>query len=213
MRELRFVRYAIVLSFVLALPESARADDVQLAEIRNAWSACQDEMVKAPDDWIGWRRSFFNGYGDDFAFWDNRNASPPKVSILRTVQLIDAIAAETRVFCFRGDGTLAFIQTTMVSPNIVGGKQGEIVRREGSIYVSSKGDMLDISGQIVDPEQNSHLLGNTDWQPARPCAPIALYLNVDDVERAYQAEMGDIEGKRPAFVPQTLDWCSRAENQ
>ena len=191
---------------------AARADDTQLPEIRGAWSACQDVVTKQQDAWIGWRRDFLNGYADHFNFWNNDGSDPRLPSVLRTTLVIDAIAVLTTTYCFRTDDTLAFIFTVMNSPNAAeGAHQGKSVSREGRIYIGKDGSVLKVLGQILDEEKKPHPLDSPDWQLMRSCSPAPLYLKVSDVEAMYTAELGDIEGNRPAFTAEQLDWCGRVK--
>lgn len=198
-------------AMLFLLTPGAHADEAQLQEIRAAWAGCQDVATKAPEGWIGWKRDFFNGYGDDFNFWNNAGSEPRRPSLLRTTHVIDAIAILTTTYCFRDDDSLAFIFTVMSSPNAAEGpNQNKPVSREGRIYVGHDGAVIKVLGQILDDRKKPHPLDNPDWQLMRGCSTSAFYRTVADVEKAYVAELGDIEGSRPQFQPEELDWCNKA---
>lgn len=202
----------IALALGMSLAGPSKADETQIAEIRRAWDACGKMMADNADEWIGWRRDFFNGYGDNFNFWNNRGARSVVPSVLRVTRFIDGVAALTTTYCFRNDETLAFVFTVMKSPNAVEGKPSNgLITREGRIYFGRDGKVLKVLGQILDDEKQPHPLDNPDWQLMRGCEPLDYYQTAEEVEQAYVAEMGDIQGQRQEFKPKNLDWCSLAE--
>jgi hypothetical protein len=210
MRWIWYVAAALAAG-VLAAPFAARADDAEIAEIRGAWAACEKVTADNTDGWIGWRRDFFNGYGDNFNFWNNRGTQPVVPSVLRTRLFIDGVAVLTTSYCFRTDETLAFVFTVMQSMNAVEGKPSDVlVSREGRLYFGRDGSLLKVLGQVLDDKKQPHPLDNDEWQPMRGCQPLAYYKTAEEVEKAYIAEMGDIEGQRPAFQPTEIDWCAQA---
>lgn len=182
---------------------AARADEPKIEEIRKAWTACERVIASNADGWIGWRRDYFNGYGDNFSFWNNAGSEP---SVLRTSAMIDAIALVSTTYCFRTDGTLAFILTIMTSPGNSGAEG--MISREGRIYVGPDGAILKVLGQILDDKKQLHPFDDPDWQLARGCEAVKLYKTRGEVEQAYIAELGDIEGKRPVFAPGEFNWCA-----
>lgn len=202
---------AVLIVMVIAAPR-ARADEAaDLAEIQGSWKTCADMIAKRPDQWIGWKRSFFNGYADNFYFWFNSGVEPAVPSALRRTYFIDAIAVLITTYCYRNDETLAFILTVMESPNSGRAKSGDkLVVREGRIYVGRDGKVLKVLGRILDDKKRPHPLDNPDWQPMRGCGPVPFLRTVSDVEKVYVAELGDIEGKRPAYAVEDLDWCAKA---
>ena len=196
---------------VLSASFAAQADEAQIAEVRSAWAACEKVTSGNADGWIGWRRDFFNGYGDNFNFWNNRGSEPVVPSVLRTMLFIDGVAVLTTSYCFRSDETLAFVFSVMDYMNAVEGKPSDVqVSREGRLYFGRDGSVLKVLGQILDDKKQPHPLDNAEWQPMRGCQPLAYYRTAEEVEKAYIAEMGDIEGQRPTFQPYEIDWCSRA---
>ena len=119
--------------------------------------------------------------------------------------------ARFATYCYRADGSLAFVVTAMLSPNIADGPNRDVaVSREGRVHVAPDGSVLKIAGALVVKDKR-YRLDDRDWQLVRPCEPLPFYRTLAEVEKAYVAEMGDIYGKRPAFKPDQLDWCARAE--
>ncbi|MBP0582647.1 hypothetical protein J8I29_25205 [Labrys sp. LIt4] len=208
-----WVLMSLAVIAVLAAAAPVRAagqpDAKALAEIGADWAACQAVMKDNPQAWLGWRRSFFNGYGDDFSFWDNRASATGSRSVLSIAAYFDGIG-RFATYCYRQDGSLAYIVTAMLSPNIVDGPNRDAaVSREGKVHVAPDGSVLKISGALLAKGER-HPLDSKEWQLARPCEPLPLYRNLVEVEKAYVAEMGDIYGKKPAFKPEQLDWCAKA---
>lgn len=192
------------------------AEDPALPEIRKAWAACEAVLAKAgPEGWVGWRRDFGNGYGDAFAFWDRRDDKA--ASVLRITLDIDGIARQVETSCFRPDGSLAFLFTTLTAPlaDAPGGPEtGRIARREGRIYFDPKGAIVQVLGRIVDAAGKP--LGRLDDPKlalVRDCRPVMLHRSADQAAAHAVSVLGDIEGKRPAFEPESLDWCARARAQ
>lgn len=200
----------VLIVLVISAPQ-ARADEADVAKIQADWKACTDVIAKHPDQWIGWKRSFFNGYADNFYFWFNSGVQPPVPSVLRRTYFIDAIAILTTTYCYRNDETLAFILTVMESPNAGKAKSSDkLVVREGRIYVGPDGKVLQVLGRVLDDKKRSHPLDNRDWQPMRGCGPVPFLRTVSEAEKVYVAELGDIEGKRPNYVVEDLNWCAKA---
>lgn len=207
------IRYAILtlLAVTSTQPGSAVAES-EITRIEVEWKACQDLITKAPDEWVGWRRTLA-GDGDTFSFWQQYSDPPQIPAVLRVVNFIDGSMAVTTFSCFRNDGSLAFIFTSLDSPNgrDKSGASPTRVKREGRIYVSGRGNVLKVVGQIIDPAGASHSITNDDWQPMLPCEPVDLYRNTGEVEKAYLAELGDEYGNRPPFKPSGFDWCVDAK--
>jgi hypothetical protein len=204
------ISIALAAGLLSSVPFAAKADEAQLAEIRGAWEACGKVIAGNADGWIGWRRDFFNGYGDNFNFWNNRGTTPTIPSVLRTTLFIDGVAVLTTTYCFRNDETLAFVLTVMESANAVEGKPSNgLISREGRIYFGRDGKVVKVLGQILDDKKLPHPLDNPDWQLMRGCEPLDHYRTAEEVEQAYIAEMGDIEGQRPEFKPKEINWCAQ----
>jgi hypothetical protein len=182
------------------------ADSPAIEEIRAAYAACTDYIEAQPDTWFGWRRVHDGGYADFFEFWD-QGSDGYGPSVLRRTWLIDAIATETQTFCYRPDGTLAFVYAEMISPDMA--TDGPAITRQGRIYVDPAGKVIRVLGKIVG-EGFETTLGDEAHQLARGCWPLDLALTRDAAHTAYLAEMGDIDGSRPEYVANEYDWCSEA---
>ena len=205
-------KLAAAVALVLGLAAPAGAGEAEtIAEIRSVWSRCEAAVSGDPDAWTGWRRDHFNGYADSFQYF-NRQFHDNEPSVLVTRFDIDAIAVEINTYCFRPEGSLAFVYSEMSAPNVAaGGENGPWISREGRIYVDPAGEIVRILGWITDDAGKK--LGRLDdpgLMLARGCRALDLYPDLAAVEAAYAAELGDIEGNRPAFTAQTLDWCARA---
>ena len=122
--------------------------------------------------------------------------------------MIDAIAVEEQTLCYRPDGTLAFVFTQMTSPDMA--TDGPALTREGRIYVDPKGNIVRVLGKIVG-EGFETTLDDETHQLARGCWNLDLIHTRDEVHTAYLAEMGDIDGTKPAYMPHDFDWCAEAE--
>lgn len=183
-------------------------DNAAIEEIRAAWQACSERLDAQTNDWTGWRRNFDGGYADHFEFYDGYGNS---VSVLVQTWLIDAIASQKDISCFRADDSLAFIFSEMVSPNMVDGFEGAALSREGRIYYAPGGEIIRVLGQITLEGQVVAGMDNEKYQLARGCGLTQPHLTVADVRLHLDSELGDIEGKRPAFEAETLDWCAMVE--
>lgn len=192
-------------------PAVRAAEPPAIEEVRAAWAACTAFMAKKSDAWIGWRRDFGNGYADYFEFWDN-SGDGKTPSLLRETFFVDAIAKEVRLSCFRAEGSLAFLFTTMTSPNVAvqGGNGPELVR-EGRIYLDPKGAVLRVTAQVLQAGKKVADMDTNRYSLARGCGSIDLHLTLDTVRTHYEHEMGDIEGKRPDYAPNPFDWCASAK--
>ncbi|WP_454816078.1 hypothetical protein [Labrys neptuniae] len=191
-----------------------QAEETLPEPFARAWQACQDRMTSQPNDWIGWRRDFFNGYGDTFAYWSRETAVAGQPAVLRTETLIDGAHSVSTIYCFQADGRPALSRSVMASVNIADGPNTEApLRREGWIFFKPDGALDRVIGRLVDDTGKSHRLDEAGWVPGRGCdqQKVALFERADDVTKAYVAEMGDIEGKRPAFKPEELNWCDKAQ--
>jgi hypothetical protein len=185
----------------------ARAEEPRVEEVRQAWSACATFMETKSDNWIGWRRDHGNGYGDYFEFWDNDGGEEP--SVLRQTFLIDGIALVRQTSCFRLSGTLAFVFTTMTSPNVaVDGGNGPELVREGRLYVDPKGNVFRVLGQVMQGGKKVADMDTNAYSLARGCQSVDLHLTLDRVRTNYLHEMGDIEGTHPDYDPVVFDWCA-----
>ena len=194
----------------LGIAGRAAAQDGAIAEVRSAWNACSAVTESAPDDWVGWRHDFFNGYGNNFRFYDRRWSGGEPSVLLREIAT-DGIFWETITSCFREDGTLAFIFTTASSPNYAdGGDMGPMITREGRIYFNPDGEVIRTLGQIVDESGKVVVKDGVDtdrYALARGCSPVTVHRTADEVEREYFSVLGEIDGTRPEFAPDTYDWC------
>ena len=171
-------------------------------------------MEAGAESWLGWRRDFYNGYGDRFEFYDGGDVA---VSVLRVTSYIDGIAILTETSCYREDGTLAFLLTEMASPNLATAFDDEpdddalgipSLTREGRIYVAPDGGIIQIVTAIRADGVEVAAMDNDDYRLARDCSPAELYPTTEDVRRRIESELGDIEGKHPPFTAQSLNWCA-----
>ena len=87
------------------------------------------------------------------------------------------------------------------------------LKREGWVFFKPDGSLDRVIGRLVDDTGKSHRLDEADWVPGRGCdqQKVFLFERADDVTKAYVAEMGNIEGQRPAFKPKELNWCDKAQ--
>ena len=203
------IRRLLAVPLVLFAAPAVAADEAAIDEVRAAWSACTEHLASGTDDWIGWRRVYDGGYADIFEFWDG-SYDGVQPSILKRRYLIDAIASEEQTYCFRADGSLAFVLTEMTSPNMAGGTEGPAITRQGRIYVDPAGGILRVLGGIVAEGVETGLTDER-YQLARGCWELDLHLTVDAVRANYLSEMGDIDGTHPDYTPNPYDWCSAAE--
>ena len=128
-----------------------------------AWQACQDRMASQPDDWIGWRRDFFNGYGDNFAYWSQEMAIAGQPAVLRTETLIDSIHAVSAIYCFQADGRPALAHTVMTTVNSAEGPNRDArLKREGWVFFKPDGSLDRVIGRLVDDTGKSHRLDEAD---------------------------------------------------
>jgi len=191
-------------ALLLATPAIA-ADSPAIEEVRLAYAACNEHLAAQPDNWFGWRRVHDGGYADFFEFWDQDRNGP---SILKREFMIDGIAIEEQTFCYRPDGTLAFVFIQMTSPDMA--SDGPALTREGRIYMNPKGEIIRVLGKIVGDGFET-TLNDEKHQLARGCWNLDLTHTRDDVHTAYLAEMGDIDGSKPAYIAHDFDWCAEAE--
>lgn len=198
---------AIVLTALLAAAPVRAADHSAIEEIRAAWAACTDHLEAQRDNWFGWRRVHDGGYSDFFEFWD-QGSDGYGPSILKRSFLIDAIAVEEQTFCYRPDGTLAFVYVEMTSPDMA--SDGPALTREGRIYVDPKGAVIRVLGKMVG-EGFETTLDDPAHQLARGCWNLDLMHTRDEVHTAYLAEMGDIDGSKPDYMRHDFDWCAEVE--
>ncbi len=197
------MRRLLFLLFLLLAP-AAHAAEPQIDEVRAAWAACTELLETAPNDWTGWRRNFDGGYADHFEFHDGGDDAP---SVLVQTWLIDAIATQTDTSCFRPDGSLAFIYSEMVSPNMAEGAVGPAITREGRLYFAPDGQLLRLLKRITEAGKEVAPIDNDKYQLARGCGLTAPHATVADVRSHMIAELGDIEGTRGTYVAEPLDWC------
>lgn len=200
MRNLLFAAAAAVtLSHTTALAE----DGPVIGEIREAWAACTTLLAATPDDWTGWRRSNEGGYADRFEFHEGEDGS----AVLVQTWLIDAIATQTDTSCYRADGTLAFVFSEMVSPNVAEGAAEGAISREGRLYFAPDGRLVRLLKRIVKDGAEVAPIDNAAYQLARGCGLTTPHATLLDVRRHLDAELGDIEGNRPIWTSTPLDWC------
>jgi hypothetical protein len=202
------IRRLVAAALLLATPALA-ADEPAIEEVRAVYAACTDHLAAQSDNWFGWRRVHDGGYSDFFEFWD-QGSDGYGPSILKRRYLIDAIASEEQTFCYRPDGTLAFVFTQMTSPNMAIGFDSPAITREGRIYVDPTGKVIRVLGKITG-EGVEATLDDEKYQLARGCWELDLTLTRDDVHTAYLAEMGDIDGTKPEYAANPYDWCSVAK--
>jgi len=202
------LRPILLAALLLATPAIAQ-DTAAIEEVRAAYAACTAHLEAQPDNWFGWRRVYDGGYADIFEFWD-QGADGYGPSVLKRTWLIDGIASEEQTFCYRPDGTLAFVYSEMVSPDMAQGMDAPGVTREGRIYVDPAGNVLRVLGKVVGSGFET-TLDDEKHQLARGCWDLDLALTRDAVHTAYLAEMGDIDGSKPAYTANNFDWCSQVE--
>ena len=200
------MRLAALFLACLALAAPARAEDpADIVEIRNLWQGCTEMLETAPDDWTGWRRNFDGGYADHFEFHEDGGGS---VSVLVQTWLIDAIATQTDTACYRPDGTLAFIYSEMLSPNVAEGSDGAILSREGRIYFSPGGEVIRVLSKILAGDRQVAEYDSEKYMLARGCDLTAPHMTVDDIRLHLEHELGTLEGDHPDFTPaDPLGWC------
>lgn len=205
------LRQTLAAALLFAAMPAHAGDSPAIEEIRLAWAACTEHLAEQPDNWFGWRRVHDGGYADMFEFWD-QGSDGYGPSILKRRFLIDAIASEDQTFCYRPDGSLAFVFTQMTSPDMA--SDGPALTREGRIYLTPKGEIIRVLGKIVGQKNGTPFettLDDPAHQLARGCWALDLMHTRDDVHTAYLAEMGDIDGSKPAYMRHDFDWCAEAE--
>ncbi len=201
------LRLVLAATLVLAAAPAIAQDTPAIKEVRDAYAACTAHLEQQRDNWFGWRRVHDGGYADFFEFWD-QGSDGYGPSILKRTYLIDAIASEEQTFCYRPDGTLAFVYAEMTSPDMA--TDGPALTRQGRIYVDPTGEVIRVLGKVVG-EGFETTLTDEKHQLARGCWDLDLALTRDAVHTAYLAEMGDIDGSKPAYTPNLFDWCSVAD--
>ena len=201
------LRAILAAALLLTAAPALAQDTPAIAEIRDAWTACTAHLEAQPDNWFGWRRVHDGGYADFFEFWD-QGADGYGPSVLKRTFLIDAIASEEQTFCYRPDGTLAFVYAEMTSPDMA--TDGPALTRQGRIYVDATGDVIRVLGKIVG-EGFETTLHDSTHQLARGCWDLDLTLTRDAAHTAYLAELGDLDGSKPTYTPNPFDWCSVAD--
>jgi hypothetical protein len=196
----------ILLAALIALAPAANAQESVLEDIRKDWTSCSALLGAkdwTADAWTGWRQTS-GGNGYRFQFWDRSWDRRP--SVLKEEFVLDG-AAEHQTSCFRADGTLAFVLTEMTAPNVYGQSNSlEMVVREGRIYVSPKGKVIRVTGQVSKDGKKVGEFGNTTYDAGRPNVPLDLHLTLDRVRAHEVSELGDERGKRPAYTPNPLNW-------
>ncbi len=198
---------AAVLFATGGLTPAMAQDSPAIAEVRDAYVACTAHIDAQPDNWFGWRRVHDGGYADFFEFWDQGDDGYGP-SVLKRRFLIDGIASEEQTFCYRPDGTLAFVYTEMTSPDMA--TDGPALTRQGRIYVDPTGEVIRVLGKVVGDGFET-TLDDATHQLARGCWDLDLTLTRDAVHTAYLAELGDIDGTKPDYKPNLFDWCSAAD--
>jgi hypothetical protein len=206
------LRRILLAALLLASPATA-AEDPAIEEVRAAYAACTAHVDAQPDNWFGWRRVHDGGYADLFEFWD-QGADGYGPSVLKRRYLIDGIASEEQTFCYRPDGTLAFVYVEMVSPDMAQGLDAPSLTREGRIYVDPTGQVVRVLGKVVGEENGTPFettLDDPEHQLARGCWQLDLALTRDRVYAAYLHEMGDIDGNYPDYRSTEFAWCLQVE--
>ncbi len=189
--------------FASAVPALAE-DPPEIIEIRGHWQTCTAMLEAAPDDWTGWRRNFDGGYANHFEFHEGSDG----VSVLVQTWLIDAIATQTDTACYRPDGTLAFIYSEMLSPNVAASGGDGLLTREGRIYFAPDGEVVRVLSHIVQDGREVAQFDNETYMLARGCDLTTPHMSVDDVHLHLAHELGTLEGDRPDFTPtDPLGWC------
>jgi hypothetical protein len=203
------IRHLLATTLLLAATPAFAADSPAIEEVRTAYAACTAYLEQQPDNWMGWRRVFDGGYSDFFEFWD-QGSDGYGPSVLRREYMIDGIAIDEQTYCYRPDGTLAFVYVQMTSPDMTEGYDSPALTREGRIYVDPAGKVIRVLGKIVgDGFETS--VDDEKHQLARGCSVVDLALTRDLVQTAYLHEMGDIDGTHPEYVANTYDWCSQVK--
>lgn len=201
------LRPLLAAALLFATPAIA-ADSPAIEEVRLAYAACTEHLEAQPDNWFGWRRVHDGGYADFFEFWD-QGSDGYGPSILKRRYLIDGIASEEQTFCYRPDGTLAFVFIQMTSPDMA--SDGPALTREGRIYISPQGEVIRVLGKIVGDGFET-TLDDPAHQLARGCWQLDLALTRDIAHTAYLREMGDIDGNYPDYKPYDYGWCLAVKN-
>jgi hypothetical protein len=192
-------------------PAQAQDADPAYVEANAVWTACQATTADPETaEWVGWHRDYGNGYGDSLEFYDMRYDEG--VSALMESRNIDGIMFETSTSCYRPDGTLAWVAINASSPEMLAsGEEGPAIERWGSIAVAPDGKVVANLGSLSDVNgANLGGVNSTEHALARPCGPIDLRLTLADVQKQIDSELGDIDGKRPAYTPNAFAWCDTA---
>lgn len=201
------MRRLLPLATLLLSSVPALAQEPAIEEIRAAWQACSTRLEQKPDDWTGWRRNFDGGYADHFEFHDGGDGEP---SVLVQTWLIDAIATQTDTSCYRADGTLAFLFSRMVSPNVAADVEGSTLAREGRLYFDPSGTLIRVLTRVLEGDVEVAGMDTERYSLARGCGLTAPHPTVATVRDHLTAELGDIEGNRGDYVLPSLDWCAIA---
>ncbi len=135
-------------------------------------------LEAAPNDWTGWRRNFDGGYADHFEFHDGGDDAP---SVLVQTWLIDGIATQTDTSCYRPDGSLAFIYSEMVSPNMAEGADRPRHHPRRPALLRPDGHLLRPTEAHHRSRQGSRPDRQRQYQLARGCGLTAPHATVDDV--------------------------------
>lgn len=202
---------------LLLLSTSSAFAQPSTVEIDKTWEDCQATIApdsQRHDDWLGWRRDSGGGYGDTLQFWDGGYTKT--VSTLRETRFVDGIYSETHTFCFRPDGTLAFVLINGASPNMAQQpiNYGTSIQRVGRIYLDPKGKVLRTTQAILDDKNK--VLANAESETlelARGCDPIDLFLTTARVTAYMESEQGTLEERHPSYKPNKFDWCAVAKPQ
>ena len=207
------IAMAVLAIMLLALPAAAKGKgEPDLSPYEALWAGCQSNVTNGDvGDWVGWHRDFGGGYADNFEFYDGYE--DVRQSTLKVSVYTDGIAGEDTTWCYRDDGVLAMIAITMRSPDMMaGGDMGPLIAREGRLYFDEKGYRIAVRAWLADADGNKiGSIDSAEHQLARGCSPVDLRLNAEDARAAYVAELGDIEGNRPVYTANGLDWCAEAQ--
>jgi hypothetical protein len=198
------MRYLLIALLMLGATSAARAEEPQIEEIRRVWAECTAILDAGNDGWVGWRRNYDGGYGDRFEFHEGDGGA----SVLVQTWLIDAIATQTDTSCFRADGTLAFIFSSMTSPNMaVSLGESPALTREGRLYFDPEGNLIRLLTRILEDGKEVAQIDNDHYQLARGCGLTAPHPDTEAVRDHLISELGDIEGNRGTYTLEPLDWC------
>lgn len=204
MRILRIA--AASLALACSAPTANADEKSDIAEIVVLSKSCDTTIAKHPNDWLGWRRGG-GGYSDTFQFWDGEDAQSPSVLIRWFV--IDLAALEYDQFCYRTDGTLAYVFSRISSyrnPNDL-----DAVSLEGRLYYNANGKLIRKLTQVKRAGKKADDPKKALKSLQRGCDAFELHLTLKEVRAHLSAEIGYTDwpeaGKGPPFKPRRFLWC------